>query len=102
MHPFLYFLHARDSDLYPPTDAERDYTEIRELGDGSFGTVFLCDWHSPIKPDHMLSAMQSGAGARPEWTGKRLVALKRMKRAWEGGWDSAKTLQELAVRLVIR
>jgi hypothetical protein len=46
----------------------------------------------------MLSAMQSGAGARPEWTGKRLVALKRMKRAWEGGWDSAKTLQELAVR----
>jgi len=82
---------------HPPTDAERDYTEIRELGDGSFGTVFLCDWHSPIKSDHMLSAMQSGAGARPEWTGKRLVALKRMKRAWEGGWDNAKTLQELAV-----
>ena len=49
----------------------------------------------------MLSAMQSGAGARPEWTGKRLVALKRMKRAWEGGWDSAKTLQELAVRIVL-
>jgi hypothetical protein len=49
----------------------------------------------------MLSAMQSGAGARPEWTGKRLVALKRMKRAWEGGWDSAKTLQELAVRVHI-
>jgi hypothetical protein len=49
----------------------------------------------------MLSAMQSGAGARPEWTGKRLVALKRMKRAWEGGWDSAKTLQELAVRTVV-
>jgi hypothetical protein len=48
----------------------------------------------------MLSAMQSGAGARPEWTGKRLVALKRMKRAWEGGWDSAKTLQELAVRVL--
>jgi hypothetical protein len=45
--------------------------------------------------------MQSGAGARPEWTGKRLVALKRMKRAWEGGWDSAKTLQELAVRIVV-
>jgi hypothetical protein len=45
--------------------------------------------------------MQSGAGARPEWTGKRLVALKRMKRAWEGGWDSAKTLQELAVRIVL-
>jgi meiosis induction protein kinase IME2/SME1 len=45
----------------------------------------------------MLSAMQSGAGARPEWTGKRLVALKKMKRVWEGGWDQAKTLGELAV-----
>ncbi|QRW04937.1 meiosis induction protein kinase IME2/SME1 [Ceratobasidium sp. AG-Ba] len=24
---------------------------------------------------------------RPEWAGRRLVALKRMKRQWEGGWD---------------
>ena len=41
--------------------------------------------------------MQCGAGARPEWAGKRLVALKRMKRVWEGGWKQAKTLGELVV-----
>lgn len=67
------------------------------LGDGSFGTVWLCDWHSPVRPEVMLSAMQCGAGARSEWTGKRLVAVKRMKRVWEGGWAQAKTLGELVV-----
>ncbi|WWD17691.1 hypothetical protein CI109_102132 [Kwoniella shandongensis] len=74
---------------------ERKYTELKCLGDGSFGTVWLCDWHSPVKSDILLSAMQCGAGARPEWAGKRLVALKRMKRVWEGGWKQAKTLGEL-------
>jgi hypothetical protein len=42
--------------------------------------------------------MQCGAGARPEWVGKRLVAVKRMKRKWEGGWDECKKLKELEVR----
>lgn len=79
--------------------AERKYTQIKELGDGSFGTVWLCDWHSPIRSEHMLSAMQCGAGSRPEWVGKRLVALKMMKKVWDGGWDQAKTLGELAVSL---
>nr|XP_019015111.1 CMGC/RCK/MAK protein kinase [Kwoniella pini CBS 10737]OCF53892.1 CMGC/RCK/MAK protein kinase [Kwoniella pini CBS 10737] len=74
---------------------ERTYTELKCLGDGSFGTVWLCDWHSPVKSDIILSAMQCGAGARPEWAGKRLVALKRMKRVWEGGWKQARTLGEL-------
>ena len=79
------------------TVGERSYTELKCLGDGSFGTVWLCDWHSPVKPDVMLSAMQCGAGARPAWAGKRLVALKRMKRVWEGGWSQARNLGELQV-----
>ena len=78
---------------------ERSYTEIKCLGDGSFGTVWLCDWHSPVKSETLLSAMQCGAGARPEWAGKRLVALKKMKRVWEGGWKQAMTLGELKVSL---
>jgi meiosis induction protein kinase IME2/SME1 len=49
----------------------------------------------------MLSAMQCGAGSRPEWAGKRLVALKMMKKVWENGWDQAKTLGELAVSLAV-
>ena len=76
---------------------ERSYTEMKCLGDGSFGTVWLCDWHSPVKSDTTLSAMQCGAGARPEWSGKRLVALKRMKRVWEGGWSQARNLGEIYV-----
>ncbi|ORX37406.1 hypothetical protein BD324DRAFT_656473 [Kockovaella imperatae] len=75
--------------------AERSYTELKVLGDGSFGTVWLCDWHSPVKPNVLLSAMQCGAGARPEWAGKRLVALKRMKRVWDGGWSQARNLGEI-------
>lgn len=39
--------------------------------------------------------MQCGAGARPDWHGKRLVALKRMKKRWEGGWDECRKLKEL-------
>ncbi|KAG1774378.1 hypothetical protein EV702DRAFT_1200396 [Suillus placidus] len=37
---------------------------------------------------------QSGCviGARPEWAGKRLVAVKRMKKKW-GGWDKCKRLK---------
>ena len=80
--------------------AERAYTEIKCLGDGSFGTVWLCDWHSPVQPGTLLSAMQCGAGARAEWAGKRLVALKKMKRVWEGGWNQAMTLGELKVRQI--
>ncbi|EPQ60631.1 protein kinase, partial [Gloeophyllum trabeum ATCC 11539] len=73
----------------------RSYTPLKVVGDGSFGTVWLCDWHGPLPPNTPLSAMQCGAGARPEWTGKRLVAVKRMKKKWEGGWEECRKLKEL-------
>ncbi|KLO14462.1 kinase-like protein [Schizopora paradoxa] len=75
--------------------SERSYTPIKVVGDGSFGTVWLVDWHSVLPPNTKLSPMQCGAGARPEWAGKTLVALKRMKKRWEGGWDECKKLKEL-------
>ncbi|KAF7969042.1 hypothetical protein HWV62_6617 [Athelia sp. TMB] len=73
----------------------RSYTPLKVLGDGSFGTVWLCDWHGTLPPNTPLSPMQCGAGARPEWAGKRLVAVKRMKKQWQGGWDECKKLKEL-------
>lgn len=79
-------------------DSERIYSPIKVVGDGSFGTVWLVDWHSTLPPNTPLSPMQCGAGARPEWAGKRLVALKRMKKRWDGGWDECKKLKELEVR----
>ncbi|KAL7410251.1 kinase-like domain-containing protein [Mrakia frigida] len=75
--------------------APRSYTPVKLVGDGSFGTVWLCDWHSPLPAGTTLSPMQCGAGARPEWVGKRLVAVKRMKRVWERGWEEAGKLKEL-------
>jgi hypothetical protein len=42
--------------------------------------------------------MQSIVGARPEYADMRLVAVKRMKKKWEGGWDECKKLKELEVR----
>ncbi|KAI5124702.1 hypothetical protein M0805_004308 [Coniferiporia weirii] len=77
------------------SSSERVYAPIKVVGDGSFGTVWLADWHSALPPNTQLSPMQCGAGARPEWAGKRLVALKRMKKRWEGGWDECRKLKEL-------
>lgn len=79
------------------TEGKRSYSAIKLVGDGSFGTVWLCDWSSPVPPSTTLSAMQCGAGARAEWVGKRLVAVKRMKRVWKGGWEEASRLGELVV-----
>lgn len=83
--------------LIYPTGSTRSYTPLKVLGDGSFGTVWLCDWHGTLPPNTPLSPMQCGAGARPEWAGKRLVAVKRMRKKWEGGWDECKRLKELEV-----
>ncbi|KAI0052892.1 kinase-like protein [Auriscalpium vulgare] len=73
----------------------RSFTPLKAVGDGTFGTVWLCDWHGPLPPNTPLSDMQSGAGARAEYANKRLVAVKRMKKKWEGGWDECKRLKEL-------
>ncbi|KAG6900131.1 hypothetical protein C0993_002476 [Termitomyces sp. T159_Od127] len=77
------------------SSSTRSYTPLKVLGDGSFGTVWLCDWHGTLPPNTPLSPMQCGAGARPEWAGKRLVAVKRMKKRWEGGWNECQKLKEL-------
>ncbi|KAH8920725.1 kinase-like protein [Atractiella rhizophila] len=71
----------------------RHYTILKEVGDGSFGTVWLADWHSPLNlpPD----TRPPGPASRPEYRGKRLVAVKRMKKAFEGGWDECLKLKEL-------
>lgn len=78
--------------------SERSYTPVKGVGDGSFGTVWLCDWHTPLASSISLAPMQQGAGAKPEWQGKRLVAIKRMKKRWDGGWDECRRHPELEVR----
>ena len=71
------------------------------MGDGSFGTVWLCDWHGPLPPNTPMAAMQSVAGTRPEYANMRLVAVKRMKKRWEGGWDECRKLKEIEVCIPI-
>ena len=98
VYSFVISFYVCDFTQYAlSSDSTRTYTPLKVLGDGSFGTVWLCDWHGTLPPNTPLSPMQCGAGARPEWTGKRLVAVKRMKRKWEGGWDECKRLKELEV-----
>ncbi|CAH7667174.1 kinase-like domain-containing protein [Phakopsora pachyrhizi] len=62
-----------------PNVGTRNYTVLKEVGDGSFGTVCLADWHSPLTLP----------------PGKKLVAIKRMKKPFEGGWDECMKLKEL-------
>lgn len=45
-----------------------------------------------------MSTMQAVVGARPDYANMRLVAVKRMKKKWEGGWDECRKLKELEVR----
>ena len=102
--PLLRFLGARLAHRSTPpcfVGSTRSYTPLKLVGDGSFGTVWLCDWHGTLPPNTPLSAMQCGRGARPEYAGKRLVAVKRMKKQWEGGWDECKKLKELEVRGIL-
>lgn len=84
---------ARD---FPPPLAPRSYTVLKEVGDGSFGTVWLADWHSPLQLPP--GTLPPGPSSRPEYKGKKLVAIKRMKKAFEGGWDECMKLKELKVR----
>lgn len=90
---------AHPGSQYICLGSTRSYTTVKVLGDGSFGTVSLCDWHGTLPPGTPLSPMQCGAGARPDWAGMRLVAVKRMRKKWEGGWDECQKLKELEVRI---
>mgnify|MGYP002717519432 FL=1 len=67
-------------------EAERQYVPIKKSGTGSFGSVFVADWQSPLPSCTLLPAMQHSY-TRPEYVGKRIVAIKKMKRSY-------KTLQD--------
>lgn len=75
--------------------APRSYTILKEVGDGSFGTVWLADWHSPLKLPP--GTLPPGPSSRPEYKGKKIVAVKRMKKAFMGGWLECLKLKELHV-----
>lgn len=76
-----------------PDVGTRNYTILKEVGDGSFGTVWFADWHSPLTLPP--GTQPPGPSSRPEYKGKRLVAIKKMKKAFEGGWDECMKLKEL-------
>ncbi|MBW0507818.1 hypothetical protein O181_047533 [Austropuccinia psidii MF-1] len=76
-----------------PNVGTRDYTILKEVGDGSFGTVWLADWHSPLNLPP--GTQPPGPSSRPEYKGKQLVAIKKMKKPFEGGWDECMKLKEL-------
>jgi hypothetical protein len=80
------------------TGSLRSFSIIETLGSGSFGSVFLCDWHSnlphsapPPSPTHIPDV------ARP---GTHLVAVKKLKRRLEHGWDACHSLKELKVQCI--
>ncbi|GAA5964304.1 hypothetical protein JCM21900_003690 [Sporobolomyces salmonicolor] len=78
---------------FPPPLSPRHWTVLREVGDGSFGTVWLADWHSPLNLPP--GTQPPGPSSRAEYKGKQLVAIKRMKKAFDGGWDECMKLKEL-------
>lgn len=76
-------------DLFAP----REYTFIKNLGTGSFGSVFVADWYSSLPSGALVPAMQHSY-TRPEYLGRRIVAIKRMKRKFQT-WDDCMLLNEL-------
>ncbi|POV96138.1 hypothetical protein PSTT_15821 [Puccinia striiformis] len=60
-------------------------------GDGSFGTVWLADWHSPLTLPP--GTQPPGPSSRAEYKGKQLVAVKKMKKTFDGGWEECMKLK---------
>ncbi|KIO30850.1 hypothetical protein M407DRAFT_68740, partial [Tulasnella calospora MUT 4182] len=79
------------------TASVRSYTPLKNVGDGSFGTVVLADWHSPLPPGVSISPMQLNIkfNSASSSTPLRMVAIKRMKKKWQGGWAECSKLKEL-------
>ncbi|KAG2034707.1 kinase-like domain-containing protein [Suillus americanus] len=78
------------------TSSQRSFIVIKNIGEGSFGSVFLCDWHGKLPREvPPPSAIQINGVARPELAGMRLVAVKKLKRRLEHGWDECQYLKEL-------
>ncbi|KAG1736641.1 kinase-like protein [Suillus paluster] len=78
------------------TSSLRSFVVIKNLGEGSFGSVFLCDWHGNLPHEvPPPSAIHVNGAARGERIGMRLVAVKKLKRRWEDGWDECQRLKEL-------
>ena len=46
-----------------PAVGTRSYTVLKEVGDGSFGTVWLADWHSPLSCVQRVTIFQRGMWA---------------------------------------
>ncbi|KAG2140505.1 protein kinase [Suillus bovinus] len=78
------------------TSSQRSFVVIKNIGEGSFGSVFLCDWHGKLPYEVPPSTTHKVNGvAKPEWIGMRLVAVKKLKRRVEHGWDECQNLKEL-------
>ena len=75
----------------------RSYTPLKLLGNGAFGTIWLCDWHTLLPPDTTLGPIQYVPGVYREWAGKRLVAVKRLAKRFNDGWKECQNLNELKV-----
>jgi len=67
------FSHSLTAFIYP----------IKAFGDGSFGTVWLCDWHGALPPNRPTSKMQAVIGSRPEYANMQLVADGRQTHEME-------------------
>lgn len=80
-------------------ETERQFTPIKRLGSGTFGSVFVADWHSALPNGALVPAMQHSY-ARPAYVGKRIVAIKRMKRTYTT-WEDCLSLNELHALLVL-
>lgn len=76
------------------TSLQRSFTVIKNIGEGSFGSVFLCDWHGELPYEVPPSTTNINGVARPEWTGMHLVAVKKLKRRLQHGWDECQYLKE--------
>jgi len=51
----------------------------------------------PMHSQETYISSSPSAGARPKYLGKWLVAIKHMKKKWEGGWNECQKLKELKV-----
>lgn len=74
------------------------WTELKKEA-GNRTDVSLASWHNELPPDTEVPLMQSTPGVRPQWSGLRVVAVKRHKATYPS-WTDCELLNEVKVRAV--
>ncbi|KAL0567693.1 hypothetical protein V5O48_014306, partial [Marasmius crinis-equi] len=87
---------SRENEIRPSATSANVSSgrKLKRLGSGAYSNISLCAWHDPLASEMPLAAMEMST-VRPDWAGKRLVAVKAIKGTWQNDeeWQKLPEIQ---------